>query len=260
MSETVETDSAAPSPDPGTSRTSRAFLAIRELILGGALPIGERISEHSLAERTGLSRTPIRAALQRLERDGLVETIPSGGFAIRSFSERDVFDAIEVRGALEGLAARLAAERGASAERLVPLHACLDRLDEVVRRRQPASGVRRYIELNTRFHALLVGLADSPTLAHEIARSAALPFGSPSSFIGANAFLPDSQRLLQVAQDQHRCAVEAIASREGARAQAIMQEHARIAARKLRLALRSRRAFKLVPGSALIRAGGRSAP
>lgn len=117
--------------DKGQSRTLKALLAIRELILDGTLPPRERISELSIAQRTGTSRTPIRAALQRLEEEGLVESIPSGGFAVKSFSLQDVFDAIEIRGALEGLAARMAAERSSTA-RLGPLQACLAELDQVV--------------------------------------------------------------------------------------------------------------------------------
>jgi GntR family transcriptional regulator, vanillate catabolism transcriptional regulator len=113
-------------------------------------------------------------------------------------------------------------------------------------------GFARYTTLNARFHGLLVGLADSPLIARQLARSAALPFASPSGFVMAQALLPDSQRLMAVAQDQHRCVVEAIEAREGARAQAIMQEHARLAARNLRLALASDGALGAVPGNALI--------
>jgi GntR family transcriptional regulator, vanillate catabolism transcriptional regulator len=99
--------------EAGRSRTIRALLEIRELILEGIFARGERISELAIAERTGISRTPIRTALQRLEGEGLVEAIPSGGYAVTSFTQEDVFDAIEIRGTLEGLAARRAAERGA---------------------------------------------------------------------------------------------------------------------------------------------------
>ena len=67
------------------------------------------------------------------------------------------------------------------------------------------------------------------------------------------SMMPEAHRLLTFAQDQHRCVVEAISDREGARAQAIMQEHARVAARTLRLALRSEKAFGRVPGGTLIR-------
>jgi GntR family transcriptional regulator of vanillate catabolism len=245
-----------PNGERGPSQTLRATLAIRELILEGALSGGERISELAVVERTGISRTPIRAALQRLEGEGLVETIPSGGYAVRSFSEQEVFDAIEIRGTLEGMAARFAAERGASAGQLRPLESCLAELDHVVGGALGTEkGFSRYMALNARFHAQLVELAGSPPLARQVARACALPFASPSGFVAAQAVLPDSHRLLIIAQDQHRCVVDAIARRQGARAQAIMQEHARVAARNLRLALRSEQALELVPGRALIRAG-----
>ena len=125
----------------------KALLAMRELILEGDLAPGKRISELGIVDRIGISRTPIRAALQRLEEESLVEAIPSGGYAVRSFSEQDVFDAIEIRGILEGLAARKAAERGASPSRLLPLQECVALLDEVTGPRSaPKRGFARYME------------------------------------------------------------------------------------------------------------------
>ena len=97
---------------PG-SQALKAQLRLRELVLAGELPPGERIAELAIVEKLGMSRTPIRSALMRLEQEGLLEALPGGGYAVRSFSERDVADAIELRGTIEGLAARLAAERGA---------------------------------------------------------------------------------------------------------------------------------------------------
>jgi GntR family transcriptional regulator of vanillate catabolism len=239
--------------DNGQSRTVKALLAIRELILEGVLAPGKRISELSVAERTAISRTPIRAALQRLEEEGLVETIPSGGFAVKSFSQQDVFDAIEIRGTLEGLAARLAAERGSIA-RLGPLQACLQELDRLVEAAiKSEDAFPGYVAANARLHALIIDLAESPALKRQIDRAVSLPFASPSGFVMAQAIMPESHCILLVAQDQHRCVVEAIANREGARAQAIMQEHARLAARNLQLALGNSKALERVRGGSLIR-------
>ena len=103
------------------SQTVRVQLRLRELILGGELKPGARIAELTLVERLNASRTPIRMALVRLEEEGLLEAIPSGGFMVKAFSERDILDSIELRGTLEGLAARFAAERGVSARDLEPL-------------------------------------------------------------------------------------------------------------------------------------------
>jgi GntR family transcriptional regulator of vanillate catabolism len=235
------------------SRSVTALLRVRAMILAGALAPGTRVSELSLVEHTGASRTPIRAALQRLEEEGLVESIPSGGYAVRSFSQRDVFDAIEIRGSLEGLAARLAAERGAPA-RLGPLQDCLDQIDLILDAGMAdEENFSRYVVANARLHAQILDMAESPPLARQLERAMSLPFASPSGFVMAQAVMPESQRILLVAQDQHRCVVEAIANRESARAEALMQEHARLAARNLRLALRHENALERVPGGTLIR-------
>src|ERR1041385_6024774 len=81
------------------------------MLLAGEFDPGERISEHPLASRIGVSRTPIRLALERLAHEGLLEPYPTGGFIVRSFTLQDIWDGIEVRSLLEGGVARLAAER-----------------------------------------------------------------------------------------------------------------------------------------------------
>ncbi len=244
---------AASERDRATSQTVKAQLTVRELILSGALEPGERISEVSIVERTGASRTPVRTALARLAEEGLLEPIPSGGFSVKAFSEDDVHDAIEIRGMLEGLAARFAAERGVAPARLRPLKDCLAEIDDLITATAlDAEDFSRYVTLNGRFHDLLHTLAASPMVMREIERAAARPFASPSAFVMAQSALPEARTVLTVAQDQHHAVVEAIEGREGARAESLMREHARLASRNLRFALRSQRALALVPGAALI--------
>ncbi len=79
-------------PDRAVSQTVRAQLALRDLILSGGLRPGERISELGAVETTGVSRTPVRMALVRLEEEGLLEAIPSGGFMVKAFTERDILE------------------------------------------------------------------------------------------------------------------------------------------------------------------------
>ena len=76
--------------DRSVSQTVRAQLTLRDMILQGGLKPGERISELQAVETTGASRTPVRMALVRLEEEGLLEAIPSGGFMVKAFSERDI--------------------------------------------------------------------------------------------------------------------------------------------------------------------------
>jgi GntR family transcriptional regulator, vanillate catabolism transcriptional regulator len=236
------------------SQTVRAQLALRDMILSGQLRPGERISELQAVDITHVSRTPVRLALVRLEDEGLLQAIPSGGFMVKAFSERDILDSIELRGTLEGLAARFAAERGASARNLEPLKECLADLDQLVRQ-DPVSeeAFSAYVTLNARFHALLTELSGSAPLIRQIDRVSALPFASPSGFVMAQSALPEAHQILLIAQDHHRIVVDAIENREGTRAEAVMREHSRLAARNLRLALRNRTHLDLLPALALLK-------
>ena len=93
------------------SQITRTVLRLREMILSGEFSPGERVSEAPLTGRLGASRTPIRLALERLAHEGLLDPYPTGGFIVRKFTLEDIWDGIEIRGVLEGAAARLAAER-----------------------------------------------------------------------------------------------------------------------------------------------------
>lgn len=231
----------------------RAQLRLREMILAGELPGGTRIAELSIVEKLGVSRTPIRAALMRLEQEGLIESLPNGGYAVRTFSERDVSEAIELRGTIEGLTARLAAERGAPAVVLNEARECLKGIDTVLA--QPAlddESFSSYVKLNERFHTLLGELAGSAVLARELDRVASLPFASPSAFVVVQANSPQARDMLIVAQDQHWQVLHAIEAREGTRAEAIMREHSRMAQRNLREAVQSHNLDQM-PGVRLIR-------
>ena len=172
------------------SQTVRAQLTLRDLILTGALRPGERISELQAVEAAGVSRTPVRMALVRLEEEGLLEAIPSGGFMVKSFSERDVLDSIEIRGTMEGLAARIAAERGVSVRDTEPMRECLAQIDELI---APAEisfdAFSAYVALNARFHALLAELSRSAPVIRQVDRASALPFASPSGFVMAQSAL-----------------------------------------------------------------------
>lgn len=246
--------------DPSTSQTLRALLKLRELILSGELKVGERVSELPLVERLGVSRTPLRAALVRLGEEGLLDSIPTGGFAVRGFDEHELYAAIEVRGALEGLAARLATERRPPAADLANLADSVAALDKLLDGSAlTTKNFGDYVELNENFHAQVVALAGSEMLTRQIERAVSLPFASASAFVMVQAALPEAQTMFMIAQDHHRCVLQAIEIGESARAESLMREHARLAHRNLEAVLRNQRMRHLVPGSGLIRlrsAGG----
>ena len=242
MSQHSKSEAAAVSadhPEEVVSQAVKVQLRLREMILAGELKAGSRITELAMVEKLKVSRTPIRAALIRLEQEGLLQQMPSGGFAIRQFSEADVADAIELRGTMEGLAARLAAERGVSADLLAQAHQCLDGIDHVLSQSVlNEDAFSSYVRLNAQFHGMLGDLSGSSVVQRELERVGGLPFASPSGFVGVQANTAQARDMLIVAQDQHRQVLEAIANREGARAEALTREHSRLAQRNLRDAVR----------------------
>lgn len=87
------------------------FNTIREAIIMGELKPGERLLEVHLAEKMGVSRTPVREAIRKLELEGLVTMIPRKGAHVAELSAKDIMDVLEVRATLDGLATALSAER-----------------------------------------------------------------------------------------------------------------------------------------------------
>jgi DNA-binding GntR family transcriptional regulator len=87
------------------------FNSLREAIILGELKPGQRLMEVQLAEKMGVSRTPVREAIRKLELEGLVDMIPRKGAHVAELSIKDIMDVLEVRASLDGLAASLASER-----------------------------------------------------------------------------------------------------------------------------------------------------
>ena len=134
------TSSAAPEvAEPAGSQAVKAQLRLREMILAGELAGGARIAEWRSPSCSASRARRCAARSCGCEQEGLLEALPNGGYAVRTFSERDVSDAIELRGTLEGLAARLAAERGAPPVVLREARACL----AAHRRTAARAGARR---------------------------------------------------------------------------------------------------------------------
>jgi GntR family transcriptional regulator of vanillate catabolism len=131
---------------------------------------------------------------------------------------------------------------------------CIEGIDELLARpalsQEAFSG---YVALNGRFHALLAEMAGSAVVARQLERACRLPFASPNGFVMARSEGPRARDTLIVAQSQHRAVLQAIVAREGARAEALMREHARIAHQNLREVLQSQPALRKLPGASLIR-------
>lgn len=248
----VHTDSA-PLDGANGNQTSQTLQRLRELILAGELAAGSRIAELALVDKLGVSRTPIRAALQRLELEGLLEALPGGGYKVRQFHESDIEDAIEIRATLEGLAARMAAERGISPTTLTRARELLVCIDAILS--EPSLDDERfslYMARNEELHALIGEMSGSAVIREQLDRITSLPFAAPGSFLRAQTSSAQAHMSLMMAHDQHHAVIDAISRREGARAEALMREHARRSRSQMTRAVQNR-TTSMVPGGALIR-------
>ena len=211
----------------GQSQTLKAILGLRSMILNGNLKPGERVSELLVADRLGISRTPAARALVQLREEGLLEPLPSRGFVVASFSSLDFFDAVQLRGTLEALAARLGAERGVPFGIIGPMQQCAEKLDAVIAVLEPGSDLSEHIRWNDQFHDLLLQCAQSTIIKRSLERIKSLPFAATNAFAKSlTSQFPNIRFQLMLANEQHHNIVEAIQNREGARAAALTLEHA----------------------------------
>ena len=218
--------------DEATRGAAGVVARLRKLIIGGHYPPGARLGEEAVAEALGVSRTPVRLAFRSLEQEGLLQKTGKRGLVVRAFTEADVLCALEVRGALEGLAARRLAERGVDAPLRGRLVACIERGRALL-----AGGVLRaddtgpWSRLNQDFHQAIVGAAGSAVIAEAIARNNHLPFASAEAIIIDSSALDREYQKLRMAQWQHELVLEALLQGESARVEALMREHACIGLR-----------------------------
>ncbi len=202
---------------------------LRQLVLGGKLAPGARMVELELSAQLAVSRTPIRIALAELEKEGLLEQLPTRGFRVRQFTVDEIASAVDVRGVLEGMAARSAAERGLSTEIKSRLEDCITEGSLLLAKAETAGHVMdaaRWVPMNARFHAALVEAAGNSTLASALAHVSKTPMAGAGA-LSLNGVLPLLEyRFIQRAQTDHEDVLAALLAGEGARAEALMREHA----------------------------------
>ena len=225
MDEDIQDDGGQPGHNK-LRQKAWAMIRIREMILQGEFVAGQRLPEALIIERLGISRTPVRQALPVLAEEGLLTLSATRGFVVRAFSVEEILEAIEVRGALEGLAARSLAERGAPRPLLRSFRDLLDGGDEIFAKRHlTVDDESRYSTVNSAFHALVVEAADRPILKDTLRRVNLVPFATPAAIAFDRSQLDRMYDLLWYAHRQHHEMVLAIEAGEGARVEALMREH-----------------------------------
>src|ERR1700730_12386103 len=218
QSENTKTD-----PAGGLRAGNRALSVmdqIRESILGGSVVTGERLNEVRLSRTLAVSRTPVRAALQALAGEGLLDYAPNRGFTVREFPLDAIVDAYEIRASLEGVAARFAAERGLSADASSIIERSLAAGDKLLERGSFEAGdLTVYRNINGDFHDTLLAAARNRMLAEMIRICHHVPISSSLNIL---AF---EHRDVRRRHDDHHRIYEAIIAREPWRAEMLMREH-----------------------------------
>lgn len=239
---------------PGMNLHEKVLIQLRDLILRGEFTPGARLAEQQLAVRLKASRTPVRAALVRLEQEGLVENRDTVGYVVRQFTAREVADAIAVRGHLEGMAARLVAEHGLTRQLSQELRSCLVEGDALLAANPlTVEDYARYAAMNDRFHALILDACGNLALQRAVALNDKLPFAPASAMLPMQGTLALDRDLMLYAHRQHHMIFHAFERGEGSRAQALAVEHVEVAQHNLRQALERRNEVeKSVPAMRLV--------
>ena len=195
------------------SLSDKVFETLEKDILTGALQSGETVSENRLSSQLGVSRTPVREALRRLEQEGLVHNEPGRGAVIIGVTKQDLLDIYEIRIRIEGLAARLAAQN-MTEEQAEKMRELVE-LQEFYAAKGDSEKIR---DLDSQFHSMLYSFCTSRVLAdtltslhHRIERFRRLSVGN-------------SERAGRTSSE-HRAILEAIAAGDGDSAERLLIEH-----------------------------------
>jgi GntR family transcriptional regulator of vanillate catabolism len=166
-------------------------------------------------------------ALPILAQEGVLTQLDTRGFVVRAFTPQEIMDAIDVRGALEGLAARILAEQGPSRRLIRSLHECLREGDEIFAKGHvmPADEAR-YGDMNKQFHSLIVQGSGSRVVAEAIERNGRIPFAAAHAIAFDKIDLPRMYDHLLYSHHQHHAIVQALENGESSRVASLMVEHA----------------------------------
>lgn len=193
---------------------------IREGILRGTYAPGAHLKEEELAALTGVSRTPVREALRRLVREGLVEHAPNVGTRVIRWTERELDDVFELRALLEGhAAARAAREMGP--EQIAELRRLAGEMEHIAHAGDPGS-FDRIADLNRGFHRLVLDVGGGPRLGDLLSVVVSIP-------VLLRTFRRYGAEELERSLRHHRELIDAIEAHDGVWARAVMQAHLRAA-------------------------------
>ena len=203
--------------------SDRTYALLKQRLIGGSYPPGAQLKEEHVARELHISRTPVRAALKRLVRDGLATSDPGRGVRVAQWTEADIQETYHLRSLLEAYAAELAARRGDTALAST-LHKLNRRMGAAIVKGGPEMA-KRVQDINSLFHHALLEACGSARLRGLLASIIDMPVVVRSFFISTQA---DMQQSLQ----HHRDLATAIEAKDGELARQAMQLHLRVAAQR----------------------------
>lgn len=195
------------------TRPAHVYDRLKDAIITGTLRPLERISENKVAADFGLSRTPVRQALQRLEAEGLIQVVPKRGSFVSRPTVEDILEIYQIRTPLEAACARVAAERIEESQL-----ALLDRLVRVEQARGPGRAADRSLRAAAQFHAVIYGCSRNQ-------RMATLLVDLQNQVHRVRVLWPSTVARLGDTWSEHAAIVEALRARDGAAAERLMTEH-----------------------------------
>ena len=194
---------------------------IRDAIISGTLKAGSRVSEPDLAERYGISRTPIREAFRQLESEGYLTVIPRRGAVVSEFNTKEVEDFYAIKSILEGYAAHCACDK-LTAKELERLQTINNRLAALA----DANDVRGFCKIHDEFHSLFINAADNEKLKEMI-------FGLVSRFQRLRYMSLSLPGRMKISVQEHEKIIEAFRKKDAETVKILVRKNAEYGGRVL---------------------------
>jgi DNA-binding GntR family transcriptional regulator len=189
------------------------FDSLKQAIIRGNMSPGEWLVESHIAETLGISRTPVREVIHKLEREGLIERQPRGGFTVSGLNRDDIQETFGIRAVLEGYAARLAAIKH-NKEELEPLEIKIEEFEKSMEKKQ----LNDLTRINTEFHDLLYALSKSPKLIHMIN-------GLTDQIFRFRKIILKESGMAKISNEDHKQMLKFIRRRDANRVELLVRDH-----------------------------------
>ncbi|ATZ67982.1 GntR family transcriptional regulator [Acinetobacter haemolyticus] len=212
------------------SSGQQVLIKLRKMIIAGEIEGGSRIAEIPTAELLGVSRQPIRMAFRLLEQEGLLIKNPTRGYTVREISGKLIHDALEVRGVLEGLAAKTIAEQGLTDQQKLTLQECIQEIEQLFNEHTEFGDaeLERYHHFNVIFHDTIIQGAQNIALLQALAKNNQLPMASAQAITFDQTKALSEYRRLHYAHLQHCSIYDALLHLQAGRAETLMREHSSV--------------------------------